>query len=622
MLKKLLLLFIFITHLAHAQIRDSVELEAFMDGVVSTLMESKHIVGATLAIVQDGKTLVKKGYGYSDYEKQRPVDPDRTLFRIGSITKLFVWTSIMRLAHDGKLDLNADVNIYLKDFKIPEKYGQPITLTHLLTHTPGFEDPVIGLFAQDSSALHTLGEILKRELPERVRPPFTQASYSNHGTGIAAYIVEQVTGMSFNEYVEKTFLVPLGMEYTTLRQPLPARLQPHMSSGYKYTTRFEEKNFEYVPLYPVGAASASAADMVTWMLAYLQHGTFNEYIMIDSAALALMSSEVKRHHPQVNPMHYGLMDLSYNGVNIIGHGGDTFWFHSLMAMLPDHNIGFFLSFNTDKGGGVYLDAFKSFMDRYFPDQRPLGMPMPVSREWLNKFAGEYRVNRFTYTDITKIGSLFGTVKFEVADSLRLSIATPARTEYYIPIDSSTFRKQFSNEKMAFEFGADGKPLHAYDGFLAIYALDKVEFPYNSSTHIMLLVIVLVVSLGIVVYWPLVKFIRRGYSRSRQSKQPIPISAKAVAWINSFLVLVFVIGLLLSLGNPEEIVFGVPTSLKVLLIIPIILIVTTLTMLFLWVRFVQDHVYRLRSKILYAMLCLINILALWQLNYWNFVGFNY
>jgi CubicO group peptidase (beta-lactamase class C family) len=204
---------------------DSVSLESFMDGVVETILKEKNIAGATLAIIKDNRVILKKGYGFSDYENQVSVDPDKTMFRIGSITKLLVWTSVMRLVSEGKLDLDADINTYLKDFKIPATYDQPITLTHLMTHTPGFEDHLLHLFSRDSTSLRPLGEILADEVPARVRPPFTQASYSNHGTAMAAYIVEQVTGVAFIDYVEMYFLTATEYDtFATLRQPIPLTL--------------------------------------------------------------------------------------------------------------------------------------------------------------------------------------------------------------------------------------------------------------------------------------------------------------------------------------------------------------------------------------------------------------
>ena len=92
------------------------------------------------------------------------------MFRIGSVSKLFTWTAVMQLVEQGKLDLDADVNTYLTEFKIPETYPEPITLKHLLAHTPGFEDHVLGLFAHGPDKLEPLGKILARELPARVRP--------------------------------------------------------------------------------------------------------------------------------------------------------------------------------------------------------------------------------------------------------------------------------------------------------------------------------------------------------------------------------------------------------------------------------------------------------------------
>jgi CubicO group peptidase (beta-lactamase class C family) len=210
---------------------DTTALEAFFDGIIEGYLEQNHIAGATLAVVRDGGVVLRKGYGFADLATRRQISPDSTLFRIGSISKMFTWVSVMQLVAQGKLDLEADANTYLSDFKVPDAFGQPITLKHLMTHTPGFEDHVLNLFARDSSGLRSLGEILRDEMPARVRPPYSQSSYSNHGTGLAAYIVERVSGLTSHDYVEKNILDPLGMNMTTFRQPLPLRMRPFMSRG-------------------------------------------------------------------------------------------------------------------------------------------------------------------------------------------------------------------------------------------------------------------------------------------------------------------------------------------------------------------------------------------------------
>ena len=101
-----------------------------MDGLMAAEMAAKHIPGATVAVVQDGRLLLAKGYGYADLENRVPVDFERTLFRVGSVSKLFTWTAVMQLAERGQLDLDADINIYLKDFQIPATYPEPITMKH------------------------------------------------------------------------------------------------------------------------------------------------------------------------------------------------------------------------------------------------------------------------------------------------------------------------------------------------------------------------------------------------------------------------------------------------------------------------------------------------------------
>ena len=171
------------------------EVEAFMDGLIDAQLEAYHLPGATVAVVQDGALLLAKGYGYADLAARKPVVADQTLFRPGSISKLLIWTAVMQLVEAGQLDLDADVNTYVTDFKIPSTYPEPITLAHLLTHTPGFEERGEGLFLRAAAEKLPLADYLQRYMPARVRPPGTLTAYSNYGTTLAGYIIEQVTGM-------------------------------------------------------------------------------------------------------------------------------------------------------------------------------------------------------------------------------------------------------------------------------------------------------------------------------------------------------------------------------------------------------------------------------------------
>ena len=226
-------------------------------------------------MVVDNKLFFAKGYGYADVEAKKPVDPDATMFRIGSVSKLFTWTAVMQLVEQGKLDLDADINQYLTEFKIPTTYPQPITLKNLLTHTPGFEDQVIGLFAHDPDEISPLGQLLARDLPARVRPPGELASYSNHGTALAGYIVPEVSGVPWEDYIEQNLLKPLGWTIRPCVSPAPTSCRPRCPRATSSSEgQFKEQGFEYVPAAPAGSMSASAADMARFMIAHLQNGRY------------------------------------------------------------------------------------------------------------------------------------------------------------------------------------------------------------------------------------------------------------------------------------------------------------------------------------------------------------
>lgn len=617
-MKKFLVLFFLLVGLTKAgaqSLTDTVALQSFMDGVMAAHLHDKHIAGATVSIIKDGKVLLAKGYGFSDESKQIPVRADADLFRVGSITKMFTWVSVMQLVEQGKLDLNADISTYLKDFQIEPTYPEPITLKHLMTHTPGFEDRFVGLFARDSSALKPLGEILANEMPARVRPPGTYASYSNHGTGIAAYIVEQVSGMSFHDYVEKNVLRPLGMTSTTLRQPLPASLQSRMSKGYQFEAgEFVEKPFEYVPLYPVGSASTTATDMVPFMRALLENGSLNGVKILDSATLAQMKLPAHRHHPAVNPMRHGFMDVSRDGVELIGHGGDTFWFHSMMALFPQHHVGFFISFNTDKGGGVYLDVLNDFMKRYFPEATPPA-PLPVSQEYLGQFAGKYRANRHNHSDFTSLASMFGDITI-TADSTALRVQSGEQVSHLVPIDSLVFREKNSNAVYSFE-KANGAVTRMFIGNMPIFALDKVSGLNSAELHLFIAVMAVVMGILALLFWPFVALSRIGYQSHRFTK-PMPFNARLIAWLNYFVLLIFFFGIS-SNANEEGIVYGISTALKVFLYFPFLNLLLTAAMLYWLARILTVRYHRTVSKLYYTLLCLTSVAVLWQLYYWNMFG---
>lgn len=604
---------------------DSTAFESYMDGLIETYMEENHIAGATVGVVREGEPLLLKGYGYADVGRREKVDPDSTLFRIGSVSKMFVWTAVMQLMEQGMLDLNADINRYLTDFTIPDTYEEPVTLRHLMTHTAGFEEYFIGLFARDTTRLRPLGEILSEELPARVRPPATFASYSNHGTGIAAYIVEQITGQPFGEYVEEHFFEPLEMNFSTFRQPLPPALQGQMSKGYAFEGGvFKEKGFEYVPLAPVGAASATAAGMINFMTAHLQLGRFGGAAILDSATARLMQSPAFRHTARVNPMRYGFMDFSQNGVEIIGHGGDTFWFHSLMALFPAHDLGLFLSFNTREGGGKAGEVLRDFVDRYFPEGDLAADTLAMSRGALNRFAGDYRANRYPHKRLTYVVALLDTYTVSVTDDGLLKTMEDEEAHFWFPVDSLAFRETNSSRVMAFEENNSGEIAHMYLGELPIIAFEKIPFISSQKLHFTLFGAAGAAFLATLVYWPLAYFIRIRYRPGLSTNSPLSFRTKTVAWCNalSFVGFFIWLAILLSEGNGEAVVYGMSDSVKAALVLPLVSAALTVLMVFHTMVVWAERESGIWSRLWYTLLCLLSVTLLWQLFYWNLLGFQY
>src|SRR5579862_1178426 len=248
------------------------DLETFLDGFMPLQIERMNVAGAVIAVVKDGKILFAKGYGYADVAHKRPIVPESTLFRPGSISKLFTWTAVMQQVEQGKLDLDTDVNTYL-DFKVPAAFGKPITLRDIMTHRSGYQETIKQLFVKTEPELIPRRQYLIEHMPKRIFPPGKVPAYSNYATTLAAYIVERVSGQPFEEYVEQHIFQPLDMHHATFRQPLPAALASQMSNGYKQASD-SAKGFEYVEVAPAGALSAAAVDMCHFMIAHLQDGKY------------------------------------------------------------------------------------------------------------------------------------------------------------------------------------------------------------------------------------------------------------------------------------------------------------------------------------------------------------
>jgi CubicO group peptidase (beta-lactamase class C family) len=318
-------------------------------------------------MVKDGGVFFMKGYGYSDLEDEIPADPQTTVFRIGSTSKLFTATAVMQLVEEGKIDLDANINRYLERFQIPDAYPQPVTTAHLLTHTGGFDERVIGSFARTPSEVRPLGEYLAEHMPARVMPPGQVTSYSNHGLALAGYIVETISCLPFEEYVAEEILEPLGMAHSSFAQPLPPALAADMAIPYPQGV--EPGPMLYTLIAPAGMLSTTTDDMARFLIAHLQDGRYGDTRILEEEAAQLMHRRHFANQPDIPGWAYGFTERTENGQRVLDHGGaDPTGYGSMAVLLPEQNLGFFAVINSRFRDELLMELSKALLDHYYPHE--------------------------------------------------------------------------------------------------------------------------------------------------------------------------------------------------------------------------------------------------------------
>jgi CubicO group peptidase (beta-lactamase class C family) len=380
------------------------------------------MAGAEIVVVKDGQVLFEKGYGVADVASRRPVDPHTTLFRTGSTAKLFTWTAVMQLVEQGRLDLDTDINRYL-DFRIPERFGKPITLRNLLTHRPGFEETFKSIEVRDQAEMPTLEQYIKAWTPTRIYPPGEVPAYSNYGASLAGYIVQRVSGQRYEDYVRDHIFLPLGMTRATLDQhPRPG---DGRATGYILASQ-PPHGFEYVGDIPAGALSITADDMARFMLAHLGGGQWNgRRILADQTERRMLAPSFAAA-PGFDSMALGFYGQNRNGHRVVGHGGDLMAFHTGLHLLPDDHVGLYIATNSlgvNVSSSALRDAvFRGFMDRYFPAAVIAAATWPSARADGAKLVGTYEASRQALDTFASLGGLLGQGTMKQLDDGRLEFS--------------------------------------------------------------------------------------------------------------------------------------------------------------------------------------------------------
>lgn len=405
----MLVLFLQTGMLTYAQ-EDSKEVknDTIIEKQVDQIMDKyigKEIPGASIGIVKDGKVILTKGYGVSDIEKNTPVTADKTVFEMGSVTKLFTWSMLMKLAEEGKVELDADIQDYLPEGTLNLAFDKKITILDLMHHTAGFEDKIDGMDLENVDQLRLLNETITKETqPKQVYEPGTVSAYSNYGTALAGYIIEQVTGQDYIEYMNTSIHKQLQMENSTFSMIYDNdfTIKDNISLGYRPTqSSFERTNRFLSKLFPAGSLLSTATDMTHFTLALLNDEGKEPYKLFNQTeTLKLLKTQSYSIIPETEGNAHGFWEKEVNGKRIIEHGGNTGGFSSQLSLAPEEGLGYVLLTNVAGEATGIRGELETllFGEASSTDDLPL---KKSSND--KKVTGHYRPAKIVVSNMAKLG---------------------------------------------------------------------------------------------------------------------------------------------------------------------------------------------------------------------------
>jgi len=612
-----------------ADLDDLGQLESYMDGVVDSLMKNSSSASGVVTIVRNDEVVFAKGYGLQDIDKQIPVDPDATLFRPGSTSKLFTWTAVMQLVEQGKLDLNTDVNEYLGTFQIADTFDEPITLHHIMTHTAGFEDGGLGyLIIVDEAKILSLADAMEKYQPARVNPPGAQSSYSNYATALAGLIVANVSGLSFNEYIQKNIFDVLDMHNSTFYEPLPAEFEKQMAGGYQLEDGYYvAKPFELIASFgPAGGMSSTGIDMTKFALAFLNGGEHAGGRILAAETVHQMLSTAFSHDDRMLGMALGFYETDINGVRIVGHGGDTFHFHSDLAVDLENDIAIFTSFTGDGGSNVRAAIVPAFYDYYFPrNEESPTIPAGFS-DRAEKYGGMYHFWRHSFSTIERILALSPGLTITPTEDNTLMLAFAGGAKHFVEVDTNLFRElnqevalspRFSPRLLAFQEDEDGEIKGMVIDGIPFMSLYKSPAYANTNFNAFLLALSTLVFISV--------FLRLAYKWStfKAMNTGDRSATMASVYVAAGNLLFFVIAILVVSTYGMDLFNHLPFAFKAMLILPILAFIAGLyhayRLVVVWREGLLDGVW---ARLRYGIVTICALFMCWFYYFWNIIGFQY
>jgi CubicO group peptidase (beta-lactamase class C family) len=524
---------------------DANELRTYIDGVVADAMQREPIAGVSVAVIDRSGVLFTKGYGVAALHPARSM-ASGTLCRVGSISKSLVWIALMQLAEQGKLKLDDPINQHLPpQLQIPDEgFSEPIRIHHLMTHSAGFEESILGhMEVDDANRELPLVTYLARYRPHRVRPPGELAVYSNYSAALAGVIVAHTSGMSWEDYAETRIMRPLGMLTSTYREAIPPELarqhglpQPAspavasmMSAGFRWLEgRLEEAPPEYITHYaPAGALAASANDMARYMQALLDPDGLVRAGVLNAQSVHTMLEPSFANAKGFGTIYHGFFQFPFPGSSsAFGHDGDTRYQHAIMMIVPDVGVGIFIGVNTASGLRL-VERLPYLVGLHLQGQNAprtavanTGAP---DRRGSAALAGTYRPFRRAYfrTERFFLNLVTASVEATGDGDLLVSGLSDEGVVRYRPLGHEQYQELTGLQRIAFRHSRSGLQLLDPTGS---NPLERITFWQGPAWLLLIVALTHVVAL-----WGSIQLLREGRSALRLLSLAW-LLALALAWI--------------------------------------------------------------------------------------------
>jgi CubicO group peptidase (beta-lactamase class C family) len=617
-------------------------LEAFVDGVVGSYMSHDQIAGVQVAVVRNGETLLVKGYGIDSVEPRRGVDPNESLFRIGSISKTFTWISLMQLAERGQLELDDPINDHLPDeLDVPDEgFEHPIRVVDLMNHAAGFEELLQGLFVDEHAPILSLSEQLRERRPHRVREPGKRMAYSNYGAALAGAIVAHVSGQDYESYVEQNILKPLGMTRTTFReqyapreglpQPMPAELAAHMAQNIESVQgAWQSVPHEHiVSMAPAGAAVSTASDMARYMLALLDPQQLEAAGVLKAATFAQLREPSLQSAPGMPAIHHGFFNSPLGiserlGFDNLSHAGATLHFRSFLVVSDDlgeqGNLGIFVAANSGPGQRLIVALPEQIFAKYFrPWPQAEAAEAKETAAGAQEYAGQYRPTRRSYTQFEKIVNVAAVPVAATKDgSLTIRLGGPELR--LVEAGKDLFRQAEGDVTIAFLRDERGAITHL---ITPIGEFERVGFFTSMQWLAMMVGAALLACIGLLIAAALRREPVPPHSMGERRSAQV-ITGTAIAWL---LFIILMIAWALPFASPlglDQFVYTYPQPvLKVALAVGVVAtglsVLGIATLVPVW----RERTWPIGRRLRHSAAVVLFVALVATLLQWNAIGFRY